>query len=467
MKRKLPFCIAALIMIIAACNNPFFPERIIREVTSEVPVISVEDSALSDVECNEGEEVVLTVSVEGDEDDFSFQWYGNSENDNEGGTPIPGANGPSFRPPTDENGTTYYYVVITNKRNGKTTKSNQVKVTVNSANAYTIVIDISGNVSGDTVTVSPVTGDEGDTVTFTYTVANTALHNLLDFGGVTSPIASVNNAGNGTRTYTVNTVDASGGVITVTAIFTHTNLELDPISFTDTAGHITKTYGDAAFTNAIAAGYSGNGAITYHSSNTTVAAVNGSGQVTILRAGSAVITAEKAADTVYARAQTEYTLAVNPKPVTITGLSAANKQYDGTTVAMVTGVAVINGLIGGDVVTVSAGTAAFTDTLVGNGKTVTFSGYSLTGADAGNYILSAQPANVTANISHIPIERVSIPAGTFTMGQTVIATPVHSVTLSGFYMGKYQITQDQYQAVMGTNPSSFKSAVAGENGTPG
>jgi formylglycine-generating enzyme required for sulfatase activity len=43
----------------------------------------------------------------------------------------------------------------------------------------------------------------------------------------------------------------------------------------------------------------------------------------------------------------------------------------------------------------------------------------------------------------------------------------HSVTLSGFYMGRYEVTQEQYQAVMGTNPSNFTAAVAGESGTPG
>jgi len=68
---------------------------------------------------------------------------------------------------------------------------------------------------------------------------------------------------------------------------------------------------------------------------------------------------------------------------------------------------------------------------------------------------------------------VSIPAGTFTMGSP---TPEanrssdetqHSVTLSSFKMGKYQVTQEQYQAVMGSNPSDFKSAVTGESGTPG
>ena len=43
---------------------------------------------------------------------------------------------------------------------------------------------------------------------------------------------------------------------------------------------------------------------------------------------------------------------------------------------------------------------------------------------------------------------------TFTMGQTGIATPTHEVTLSeGFYMGIFEITQAQWENVMG--PSTF------------
>ena len=41
--------------------------------------------------------------------------------------------------------------------------------------------------------------------------------------------------------------------------------------------------------------------------------------------------------------------------------------------------------------------------------------------------------------------------GTFTMGQSDIsnASPEHNVTLSsGFYLGKYEVTQAQYEAVM-------------------
>jgi len=62
---------------------------------------------------------------------------------------------------------------------------------------------------------------------------------------------------------------------------------------------------------------------------------------------------------------------------------------------------------------------------------------------------------------------VYVPGGSFQMGDVkneslevepqLIEKPVHTVTLTGFYMGKYQVTQEQYQAVMGTNPSYFKS----------
>ena len=62
----------------------------------------------------------------------------------------------------------------------------------------------------------------------------------------------------------------------------------------------------------------------------------------------------------------------------------------------------------------------------------------------------------------VSIEMILIPAGTFSMGQTDIATPVHSVTLSAFSMSKYQVTQEQYQAVMGTNPSYFDGSTGRE-----
>ncbi|WP_461248426.1 hypothetical protein, partial [Treponema sp. R6D11] len=93
-------------------------------------------------------------------------------------------------------------VEVIDKRTGKTTTSRPIKVTVNII--YNIIIDISGNVLGDIVTASPDSGIAGDTVTFTYTVANTMPKNLLNFDGVNATINPVNNAGNGTRTYVIN-----------------------------------------------------------------------------------------------------------------------------------------------------------------------------------------------------------------------------------------------------------------------
>jgi len=345
---------------------------------------------------------------------------------------------------------------------------------------YTIEIDMIDNETGDTVTVSPNKGIEGNKVTLSYTVANTAHYNQLDFGGIDAHIASVESAGSGERTYTIHAADSSNGVITITAIFTHTDLEIDHIAFSEhNEEHITKTYGDAPFTNPITDAHKGKGAITYHSNNESVATVNDSGQVTILKAGSAVISAEKAADTQYAHAQTTYTLTVNRKPVTITGLSAADKYWDTTAAATVTGTAVISGKVGSDTVTAVAGTASFANRIVGTGKTVSFSGWSLGGTDAANYTLSAQPASVTAAINHIPVEMVQIPAGTFTMGSPNTETgsnnserPQHSVTMSGFSMSIYEVTQEQYTAIMDinsnvpittTNPSFWKTnAAAGE-----
>lgn len=57
---------------------------------------------------------------------------------------------------------------------------------------------------------------------------------------------------------------------------------------------------------------------------------------------------------------------------------------------------------------------------------------------------------------------VYVEGGSFTMGQvgsyTDITAEPHSVTLSPFYIGKYEITQEQWGAIMGNNPSVFKGS---------
>lgn len=63
------------------------------------------------------------------------------------------------------------------------------------------------------------------------------------------------------------------------------------------------------------------------------------------------------------------------------------------------------------------------------------------------------------------LEMVLVPAGTFIMGlperegdsDTFPAHPQHKVTVQGFYVGKYEVTQAQWRAVMDNNPSDFKN----------
>lgn len=77
----------------------------------------------------------------------------------------------------------------------------------------------------------------------------------------------------------------------------------------------------------------------------------------------------------------------------------ASKVYDGSTDAKITEKGTFDGLIDGDKVDIVTGKAAYDDKNVGNGKTVTFYEFALSGDDAANYVLSAQPASTTASIS--------------------------------------------------------------------
>ena len=275
----------------------------------------------------------------------------------------------------------------------------------------TIVISKTGNIDSDDVIASPEFGFAGDEITLAWTVADTKDNNRLVFSGTDAVIDSVNGAGTGESRYTINEEDAIDDVITINAAWTHTNKTPDTIAFADTH-NVEKIYGDGLFAKAIANSGAGSGAISYSSSDPAVAAVDSvSGEVRILKAGTAVITATKEEDDEYAQTAAVYTLIVEKKTVTITGLSAESRVYDGTRAAAIAGSAVISGKVGADTVTTSAGTAAFEDKNAGTGKTVTFSGWSLTGADMGNYSLSAQPASVAANITQLQLT-IAAPAVT-------------------------------------------------------
>src|SRR5207237_907482 len=120
--------------------------------------------------------------------------------------------------------------------------------------------------------------------------------------------------------------------------------------------------------------------------------------------------------------QATTTANITAKALTVTGVTANNKAYDGNTTATLnTSVAVLNGLVGADSVTVSGGTGTFADKNVGTGKAVTVSGITLGGTSAGNYTLT-QPARLTANITVKTITVTGISANNKVYDGTTAAT---------------------------------------------
>ena len=77
---------------------------------------------------------------------------------------------------------------------------------------------------------------------------------------------------------------------------------------------------------------------------------------------------------------------------------------------------------------------------------------------------SYTPVVKTYEANGVSFQMVEVRGGTFTMGATSEQAsdafddekPAHSVTLSSYYIGKTEVTQELWQAVMGSNPSYFK-----------
>ncbi len=154
-----------------------------------------------------------------------------------------------------------------------------------------------------------------------------------------------------------------------------------------------------------------------------------------------------------------YTLLAQPTGLTaditavtldITGVTASNKVYDGTTAATMNSGS-LSGVIGSDVVTLSAGSASFADKSVNNAKAVTASGFSLSGADAGNYLLSGQPTGLTANITKAPVDITGVTASNKVYDALTTAT-LTGGTLSGV------ITGDVVTITNGTGAFADKNA---------
>ncbi len=78
-----------------------------------------------------------------------------------------------------------------------------------------------------------------------------------------------------------------------------------------------------------------------------------------------------------------------------------------------------------------------------------------------NELISAEErSNLDSSFSKYRENIVWIEGGSFTMGtsnkEEFDALPTHKVKLNGFYMDKYEVTKEEFEKVMGTNPSAIR-----------
>src|SRR5207247_1605915 len=141
---------------------------------------------------------------------------------------------------------------------------------------------------------------------------------------------------------------------------------------------------------------------------------------------------------------------------TVTGsITASNKVYDGTTTATIA-TRSLSGVLGSDVVSLSGGTATFASKTVGAAKTVTATGLSLSGADAGNYQLASTTASTTADITAKTLTVSGVTANNKAYdGNTTATLNLGSAALVGVVSGD-SVTLNSASAV-----GNFASATVG------
>src|SRR5579884_2333395 len=223
----------------------------------------------------------------------------------------------------------------------------------------------------------------GDAFTDSYTTA--AFTNKNAGTGKTVNVSGISISGADAGNYTFNTtatttaditqrpltVTATGvdkvydGTVTATVTFSDNRIGGDVLTVSDTATFADKNVGNGKLVSVSGIFISGGAdAGNYSLSNTT-----------------ATTTAN-----------------ITPRPLTITA-TGVDKVYDGTTTATVN---LSDNRVAGDVFTDSYASASFNNKTVGMGKTVTVTGISISGADAGNYTFNTT-TTTTANITARPL----------------------------------------------------------------
>jgi uncharacterized protein YjdB len=205
----------------------------------------------------------------------------------------------------------------------------------------------------------------------------------------------------------------------------------------------TVTYGDEPFTLSVTGG-SGDGGVTFESSDPSVLSVDAeSGEVTVIGAGTATITATKAASTGFNAATASIEVEVAKKLVTVTADDKTKVFGEADPELTFT----VDGLVGEDELT--AGSLTYDGTAVGEYPIVedepfeAGGNYTVTFV-AGTMTITPRPVTVTAN-DHTKVFGEADPELTFTVDGLVgdDELTAGSLTYDGTAVGSYDIVEDE------------------------
>ncbi len=153
--------------------------------------------------------------------------------------------------------------------------------------------------------------------------------------------------------------------------------------------------------------------------------------------------------------QASATADIDRRALTVSGITAERKTYDGSTVATVnTGGAQFDGLVAGDNLTVSA-TGVFDSKNAGQGKTVTLTS-RYAGADAGNYAITDQ-ADTTADIDRkaLTVTGTTVAGRTYNGSDDVLAQTAKGIVT---VFDNDQVTLDVTSATLDSKNAGSRTA---------
>ncbi len=292
---------------------------------------------------------------------------------------------------------------------GASTSVGQISVTGNLAlNANAVTINVSGaSLAPGAYRLLSCSGTLTGSANSTPTIAGTALAS-----GYTASVTTTTGAGghvdlivNATPVFTGLTASPSitYGAMSVSLSGTVSSTSGPATVYAANGDTVTATINGHAVSGTVS-GSSGAFTITYNDSSLHSDYIN-SYTINYAYAGNSSVYLNSAAN------NTSTSLTVNKAPVTITGVTAASKTYDGTSTAVLSG-GTVSGTFNSDNVTFTTGTGTFSNQNVGTWS-VTASGYvlSATGVST-NYSLSAQPGVPNASITPkaLTVTGLSVPA---------------------------------------------------------